>query len=259
MDIYQTIHEVASLRCTDDGVSFIHQERLDYLARALSATAYHETALPLARVYHAAAFDKTRPFVVVSSHVDELPTRPWSDEITSRMPGQWLKGTYDNAITNAVLLFLMKEGKLDAQAVVAFTGNEECENGHVMEGARQVVKTLHPRPGTDFCLILDVTAEGKLEEDDFTVENVFPRERLTREKVLAELEQRVSNAGPYSCIPDGWEDEAWLYDQFGLACCSLCIPTRGPMHENEGLLVRKAAVPGYASALAALSRPYPSL
>ena len=259
MDIHRTIHEVASLRCTDDGVAFIHRERLAYIASVTALAGYRETALPLARIYRAGRFDAKRPFVIVSSHVDELPTEPWSDEIMTQPAGRWLKGTYDNAITNAVLLYLMAEGRLGDQTVIAFTGNEECENGHEMEGAKQVIGALHPRPGTDFCLVLDVTAEGRLEEDDFTIENVFPEERATRSGLLSELRGRVAGAGAYRCIPDGWEDEAQPYDRFGLACCSLCVPTRGPMHENEGLLVRKGAIPGYVAALTALSRPYPPL
>ena len=245
--------------CTDDGVSFIRRERLDYIAKALSGTRYRETVLPVARIYRAEAFDGEKPFVVFSSHVDELPTKPWSDEVSVDKIGTCLKGTYDNAITNAVLLYLMVGGHLDAQAVVAFTGNEEGENGLYMEGAKQVLKELHPRPGTDFFVVLDVTAEGKLEKDDFTLENVFPREKLTRAKVMSELCGRIANAGCFSCIPDGWEDEAWLYDQYGFACCSLCIPTIGPMHDNRGLIVRKEAVPGYAAALEALSKPYPAM
>lgn len=257
MDIYKTIHQVAALRCTDDGVSFLERERLAYLSAVLSATTYRETLLPLARVYRSETFDHEKPFVVITSHVDELPTAPWSGEEEVKGAGLCLKGTYDNAITNAIVLQQMVSGRLHPQAVVAFTGNEEGENGHEMEGAKQVLKELRPRVGRDFFLVLDVTAEGKLEKDDFTLENVFPRDPVTRSKILGELCRRVANAGCFSCVPDGWEDEAWLFDQFGYACCTLCVPTVGPMHENEGLVVRKAGVTGYAAALEALSAPYP--
>ena len=45
------------------------------------------------------------------------------------------------------------------------------------------------------------------------------------------------------------EDESWEYDEADLPCFSFCLPTRGEMHSDEGILARVASFRRYTEVL----------
>ena len=201
--------------------------------------------------------------VVISTHVDCVPamTRLFTEECGTDQ----IRGTYDNAITNAAALWLMLENRLPDNVLVAFTGDEERDS----KGAVQLTRYLSrigKRP--DLVTVLDVTDMGWAEGADFTVENNFWTDALGRIVIAVAMEasgnwrfvpEDVDEVPGYVpralVIPEEAEaDESWEYDEEDQACFSLCLPVCGPMHSNQGVLARKSGCQAYLDALERIIR-----
>lgn len=50
-----------------------------------------------------------------------------------------------------------------------------------------------------------------------------------------------------------WVDESWEYDGLGVRCFSLCIPVKGEMHSDEGVLARISGLKKYIEILCLLA------
>lgn len=248
----------------DNGRKFTDTSRLDAISDTLLSTKY-------SRINHGGLFhlyspepvsNIRKPAVIISSHVD--CERGITKCFTEFLQGGLMRGTFDNAITNASLLYLMLEGKLPDNVLAAFTGDEERDS----HGAEQVMRFAEYSGLEIGCVIvLDVTDMGWHEEADFTVENNFWDDSLGI-KVITSAE----NSGfKWSFVPEDPDeipgyvdmkyvipfeaeaDESWEYDENDVRCFSLCIPVKGNMHSNEGVYARQEAFRRYTEILAEIA------
>ena len=240
-----------AVRGEDDGEMFTDTSRVDAIAKCLGESPWrlcHDG--DLAKLYAHRDLDPDKPVVVVSSHVDMVARRCYAD-----CEGEVWKGSFDNLITNAVIVACMLENAFGANVMVAFTGDEECELG----GADEVAETLR-RNGVPvkYVVVTDVTSEGWHDGKAFTIENIFQGNNPgKRKRTASRLREAVATLDGNPCIgPDEWQDEAWEYDEYGLPCCSVCIPCGGEdmddgayMHLEEGVEIRRPSVATYAEAL----------
>ncbi|MBP5542790.1 MAG: hypothetical protein ILM98_01835 [Kiritimatiellae bacterium] len=243
-----------AVRGEDDGKRFTNTARTDAIAECLAGSAwrlFHDGSL--AKIYAHREFDPAKPAVVVSSHIDMVARRCYAN-----CEGEVWKGSFDNLITNAVVVACMLGNAFDSNVLVAFTGDEEKDLG----GADEVAETLERRGiKVRFVVVTDVTCEGWDDGKAFTIENILPEEdKANQQRVATALREIVSGLDENSCIgPDEYQDEAWEYDEYDLPCCSVCIPCGGDdmsdcdyMHLEEGVEIRRAAIEKYAEALTAV-------
>ena len=123
MNLTQLICEL-TLPCADNGRDFTRTDRIHRIRDLLRSTPY--TCLgekPLAQVWQHPDFDPALPLVRVSSHIDSLYTN-----YHASCDDGILLGTFDNSVTNAVILSLILENRLPQQVLVAFTGDEEDQS-----------------------------------------------------------------------------------------------------------------------------------
>ena len=248
--------------CRDDGRHFTNTGRLDEIQRLLWNSRYRRVnPLGLFHLYAARPLDQIEgPVVLVSSHVDcaEGISHCFCEEAGDNL----LRGTFDNAATNAAILSLMLDDSLPDNILVAFTGDEEEDS----RGISETVRFLRARHiDIDLAVVLDVTDMGWDEQADFTIENNFWEdahgrrviERVSR--LPAEwrfVPEDPDDIPPY--VPPGRvihveaeEDETWNLDELDVPCFSLCLPVNGNMHSDRGVLTRKDSFASYCTALAA--------
>lgn len=246
----------------DNGERFKDTHRLDAISAILWNSPWKRIDSDgLLNLYsQVPVMDLPQTIVVVSSHVD--CERNITQCFTREYDSEHLLGTFDNALTNAAVLYLMQNAALSNHVVVAFTGDEEEES----HGAREVVNYFKKHDRQIRVVVLDVTDMGWDEECDFTVENNFWTQETGKSVIAAACSlnaswrfvpsnpRRVPGYVPGSVtIPQEAEpDESWYYDEKGIDCFSLCIPTKGNMHSDRGVLTRKASVFGYVDALEAI-------
>ena len=259
MDLYEILSRVSVIN-RDNGKRFKQTDRLDAIASLLWDSRYRR--IDSAGLFHMYAVMPPERIggsvVVVSSHVDcaEGITRCFA----RRSGDGVMRGTYDNAITNAAIIRAMLDGRLPDDVLVAFTGDEEQGS----KGADDVALFLKSRGlSVRAIVVLDVTDEGWEDRADFTVENDFWREPLARKVVSfaestgcrwrfvpSDLQAIPACLDAARLVPREAEpDESWQYDEHHLPCFSFCLPVRGEMHSDEGVLVRKASFEQYCQAL----------
>jgi len=241
----QTILRRIALRSKDDGWRFTDESRVNAIKECLATSAWTlYSDGRLAKIWNHEGFDPSLPVIVVSSHVDMV-----AESCYSECEGELWNGSFDNLITNAIVVALMLKEEFGPQVLVAFTGDEEEES----RGADEVVQTLSAR-GCEvrFVIATDVTEEGWRNGKAFSLENILPEDEDVQDRIAGLLRPALLllDEAP-QIIVDGDPDEAWEYDEWDLPCCSLCIPCCGDMHSEEGVEVRSADVPRYAAALAA--------
>ena len=246
----QVVLENIAVRGEDDGERFTDTARVDAISHCLKESQWHlYYDGKLAKVYAHGDLKPAKPVVVVSSHVDMVATRCYAN-----CAGQTWTGSFDNLITNAIAVACMRKGLFSPNTLVAFTGDEEAEDGF---GGADEVAELIDRRGIDVKIVAvtDVTYEGWKNGKTFTIENVFPEDdEKARRGMVAELKSAVADVDADPCvIEDGAPDEAWEYDEFELPCCTVCMPCAGDMHSEEGVVIRSAAVCPYSQALAAIA------
>ena len=260
MDDILTILQNVSVLNRDNGSAFTNTERLDAIAHLLQGSGYQR--INVCGLFHIYArmpvAELGKSVVIVSSHVDceYHITKCFSRLIDA----DTMLGTFDNSITNAAILNLMLKGNLPDHVLVAFTGDEE-ENG---QGAKDVISFIrNNRLRVQNTFVLDVTEEGWNTGSDFTVENDFWDENYGK-KVIDLVEQI---GYPWNYVPgkpddipdyipkervvrvEAYEDESWEYDEAGIPCFSFCLPTKGEMHCDEGILARVASFGRYTEVL----------
>lgn len=261
-DIFTILDQVMRLN-RDNGKRFMRTDRLDEIQRLLWDGRYRRVnPQGLFHLYAKRPFDRIEgPAVLVSSHVDCEAgiTRCFCEDAGDGL----LRGTFDNAATNAAVLSLMLEDALPDSVLVAFTGDEE-------DGSRGIAETVEflrsKNVQIDLAVVLDVTDMGWKEEAGFTVENNFwddARGRRVIERVgrlsadwrfVPEDPDDIPDyVPPDRVIPSEAEaDESWELDEMDVSCFSLCLPVRGNMHSDRGVLARRASFDAYRSALSAI-------
>ncbi len=245
----------------DNGSRFTQTERIDAITSLLWDSKYRRINAEGLFILYASkplAEYMGNEVVVVTSHIDceRSITRCFSEREQNGM----LKGTYDNAITNAAITFLMMKDSLPENILVAFTGDEEVGSG----GAAQLAVFLKENGiKIRHIFVLDVTDMGWNEAADFTIENNFWN---------GDCGYKIINAA--QALPYNWrfvpsdcndvpafvpkalvideeaeEDESWEFDELGINCCSICLPVKGEMHSDHGVLAREISFYNFTEAL----------
>ena len=246
---------------SDDGRRFCDTTRLDAIEGFLRETGSPwvlQASGPLFRLYGRSAAPRARHPVLISSHVDSSYGSHFHEFLLAA--GQ-LTGTFDNSITNAAVLEAMHADLLPADALVAFTGDEENES----QGAADVVAWLRdegrePR----VVVVLDVT-DDRFYYRPFTIENWFANGRLGLPTTESAFRRHVLGAFDFlvPTVPheEAWRDESWRYQQEGMHVVSLCVPTapaetttrdKDWMHSAAGVRVRADLLDTYVEALVSL-------
>lgn len=242
----------------DNGCKFTVRDRLDAISELLKNTDYVKVNTDgLFEMYTLNGIVPNNA-VLLSTHVDCV--KKITECYAEIQNGEYLRGTFDNLITNAVAVFLMTENRLTENTVIAFTGDEEINS----RGAGDAVRFLNGKGVSFKTVVLDVTDMGWNQNACFTVENNFRFDGFGRQVVSA-CEQTGKN---WSFVPSDPNrvpdyvpenrlinteaecDESWEYDDLGVECFSFCIPTCGPMHSNGGVTLRKSSLAPYIDTLA---------
>lgn len=264
-DVFNILDRIMRLN-RDNGKWFTQTDRLDEIQRLLWDSRYRRVnPQGLFHLYAKRPLDWLEgSIVLVSSHVDCEAgiTRCFCEDAGDGL----LRGTFDNAATNAAVLSLMLEDSLPDTVLVAFTGDEE-EDSH---GVIQTVRFLRSqRVKIDIAVVLDVTDMGWREHAGFTVENNFWDDvcgRRVIERVAhvpaewyfvpEDPDAVPSYVPPERVIPvEAEADESWDLDELDVPCLSLCLPVHGDMHSDRGVLARRASFNAYRSALASVLAP----
>lgn len=261
-DLFAVLERVMRL-CRDDGRKFTDAARLDAIQRLLwDSRCRRVNPQGLFHLYAARPLEELAgPVTLVTSHADCAASlsRCFCEDAGDGM----LRGTFDNAATNAAAVSLMLEGALPDDVLVAFTGNEEAYS----LGIAETVRFLQSKGvDVDLAVVLDVTGEGWKDNAGFTVENDFwdaaRGERIVERIGRLDLEWRFVPEDPKKVPPyvppervirkAAAQDESWELDELGVRCFSLCLPVRGDMHDDAGVLARRSSFADYRAALKAI-------
>ncbi|MCR4618765.1 MAG: M20/M25/M40 family metallo-hydrolase [Lachnospiraceae bacterium] len=237
------LHTVASTINHDRFGKFVPEEstRLNIIKKLLKGTDYKVLDKDLFVLCSKRPIKEiSGPITVISSHIDthRKITAPFSDESDDKK----LRGTYDNSITNAAIITLMLENQLPENVVIVFTGNEE----YGMKGAIDFCEFAKEEGIQARVIAADVTGRGYKSEKSFTMEN-----KGNCGAWMRKVKEAFGNS-PYDWKDKkGYEedDEACIYRDYGYESFSLCIPTKGEMHDNTGLTVRRKTYFDYTDAL----------
>ena len=230
--------------CKDDGERFVVDDRLSVIEQVLEKSPYNIVSRePLALICAKKNLGSGDNVVLLSSHVDCLHSSSFcTDE------SEFLRGTFDNSFTNAVLLWAMINDLLPENAVVAFTGNEESDS----LGATQVVLAMGRKQcNISFAVTLDVTNVGWNEASFFTIENDACLDMLSAHKIVSSFDEY---SGKFSFEHNAEPDESWLYSDYGIPSFSFCIPASGDLHDDSGVLLRKKNIHSFVQMLLKLTK-----
>ena len=232
----------------DNGKKFKITDRLDVICELLWDSDYRRiNPQGLFHMYAKQPLDKIDNLVIVSTHVD--CHKNIDNCYAEIIDDNTIKGTFDNGLTNAIMVNLMLENKLSDNIIIAFTGDEEEGS----RGAKDVVKYMKNKGIDDYTVvILDVTDMGWDENADYTIENNFWEEKFNKkiQMIISQLNGKWLFVPSYveripADIPsenviyqEAEADESWDYDEKDVRCFSFCIPTCGDMHSNEGIYAR---------------------
>ncbi len=255
-DYFKLLEKLAVLNY-DNGKQFTRKDRLIQIENILKDTEYKKLNSDGLFELYAKGDNLPEKIVLVSSHID------CKDTITKcfveKYSDEFLLGTFDNLVTNAIIVSLMIENKLNENIVIAFTGDEEEES----TGAYDVIDFLENSGKKVFSVVLDVTDMGWDEKASFTIENNFWDE-FSGESVIDIASKSLLNwcfvPSDVDDIPyyvpeknviyqEAEPDESWDYDEMDIECFSFCIPTKGEMHSDNGIFLREKSLGEYACIL----------
>lgn len=240
METEAIIKILACTDCKDDGEKFTVTSRLDTISDMLAESEWNLIAKGnLCHIYGRDELQADQEIIIISSHVDCVYSRPHYEAEEEN----FIRGTFDNALTNAAVLKMMIENQLPKGVIVAFTGDEERHSS----GAKEVVKFLSEAGCyVRFIVVTDVTNVGWEHGLSFTIENDLNINMLTSHSII---ERMKKYAGMYGFVHEAMPDETWIYDEYKLPCLTLCHPVGGDMHADDGALIRKSSFPTYCDAL----------
>ncbi|MBO5922326.1 MAG: M28 family peptidase [Bacteroidaceae bacterium] len=231
--------DAVTVDCKDNGKEFVTDDRISVIERLLDGSAYKVVARePLALVYARRDFCEKNGVVLVSSHVDSLHSSCFCND-----EGDYLRGTFDNSFGNAAILWQMLAGTLPDNVVISFTGDEERDS----QGAVQTVLALGKMQcRIKFAVVLDVTNVGWNTGACLTIENDNAVDMFTAYSIVGIIKD---SAVKYAFEHDAEPDESWCYSEYGIPVFSFCIPAKGNLHADEGVLMRKESIEPYCGTL----------
>ena len=238
------------LPCYDNGKKFTETAKLDRIHELLRGTSYKGLQGNLVRLYSKGSLEtlKQDNVIVISTHADFV----WNIRdpfVKISEQDNLMLGTFDNSATNAAALYLMMNDLLPDNVLVAFTGNEESG----MRGAAELDKFLRKTSGlSPFYLVLDVTDIG-FGKKQFSIENTFSLPRAYRDE-LVRIAQEMKYQG--YLYPKALPDEAYAYAERGALSCSLCVPTKGNMHSDNGCYMQLDAYLSYVDILEHIAKTF---
>ena len=248
---------------SDDSRRFLDTTRLDAIECVLREAQSQWTLAasgPLFRFYARAGSSTADHPVLVSSHADSTYAKHFHEPLEDPVE---LLGTFDNSITNALVLELMLADHLPENVLVAFTGDEESES----RGAAEVIAHLRgagrlPRA----VIVLDIT-DDRFYGSPCTLENYFANGTLglptSETEFLDLLRGAFDRHVPSVHHDDAWADESWRYEEEGVHVVSLCVPTTPAdpgdhgtdwMHSSAGVRIRADLLPVFGDSLARVAR-----
>ena len=224
----------------DNGEEFYVTDRLKAIEQLLAPTDYELLkAGKLFRLYGRQPLEN-REVVLISSHIDCVYSRCFCEEHEEEF-----KGTFDNRLTNAAVLYNMLQERFGDEVVIAFTGDEEKDSGGALELISYLIQ--QTQCVIRFVIVTDVTNEGWDSQSPFTIENDLGIVLFTGHQIVEWLTPYL-----YTFVHHAEPDESWDYDSVNLPCLTLCCPVSGNMHSDEGVVVRKAGLPVYCQVLQGL-------
>lgn len=243
----ENILQRVTVMSKDDGKQILDSRRIDVIKGLLQDSEWkivHEGDLSL--IYAVGEPSCDTPVTLISSHIDCVYSECFC-RAEEREEEGLLRGTFDNAATNAALIHQMLEGKIGERCIVAFTGDEERDTG----GAKEVMAWIEEHSiEVALTVVTDVTNVGWQERLSFTIENDQCIDLLTAHSIVEEMK---IFAGEYGFVHHAEPDESWYYAEYGMPTLSLCLPTCGDMHSDAGSLIRKDSLLPYCQALSSLS------
>lgn len=239
MNDFVDVLKAVTVDCKDNGKEFTVTDRVTVIEHLLKGTDYRVIARePLSLIYAKCEFSAGDSVVLVSSHIDCLYDSCYCDG-----DGDYLRGTFDNSVGNAAILFLMIQGKLPDNVVVAFTGDEEQNS----QGAVQTVIALgRLQCEIKYALVLDVTNTGWNSGAHFALENDSGIDLFTAHRIVDSIEALDAK---YAFKHDAEPDESWDYNDYGIPSLSVCVTVDGFLHGNAGVLLRKDSLSSYIKAI----------
>lgn len=247
--------------CRDNGSVFTVTDRLDAIAALLKDSEYIRVETDaLCHLYARKPLEELpETLVVFSAHVDceSHLTRFFAEEADG--DGEMLRGTFDNAATDAALVYHMMQFGFAEHIVFAFTGDEE-ENGRGAVTLARFLKKKGKR--IQLAIVTDVTEEA-FDDAYVTLENNFWEENDGK-KLVSIIERIVRKwkfvpedpcdipwyIPQHAVIPqESAEDESWDYDEEEVPACSICVPVRGDMHSDAGVLMKAESFEYYINYL----------
>lgn len=208
--------------------------------------------------------DLPQDLFIVSTHVDTVNNISKCSSQYDKNTGN-LRGTYDNAGTNAACVIAMRKFDLPDNVIFAFNGDEETGK---CKGAEEVLTVMKEHNKKIFPIALDVTYDSYDDKKLYTIENFYGNIK-TAELVInraRDLDSNLDNPTfTYVKAPNGplpkldknevsrdrsWFDEGAYYGEKRISAFSLCLPCgEGEMHSNYGVQVKAPVFEGYVNSL----------
>ncbi|MCX7878437.1 MAG: hypothetical protein N2510_07340 [Ignavibacteria bacterium] len=249
------ILKVINCSCKNNGI-FSEQEKVLKIKDTLAGQYLLINQGNQFLLYSHKDFDQTEPFILVSSHIDE----EYPEYFLSDFNKKQIIGTFDNSICNAVLIYLIKSGKLPPNVLITFTGREEEDS----EGARETMNYIKSidnlRNNLGLVIVMDVTVD-KYYKYPYTIENYFIKNGLFKSrKEFKKYCRRILDDEKIKFVNDDKAeiDESWEYDEHDLNCFSFCLPAKPHpeteesddwMHKSEGIIIKEKSVWKYTKSL----------
>lgn len=258
-----------SVLCRSDYRGFTDKTRLEVIGKLLKDSEYDESYHgSLCRMYSKKPISEIGDNVIlVSSHADTVFSISKCSSKLDEKTG-WMRGTYDNQVTNAAAVIAMLEMELPDNVVFAFTGEEETGS---MRGASEAADFLHKKGKRLFAIALDVTPDGFRDNVLNTIENcvVGGQNALNQVANAAIMLEPKDGQGflfvkadrnnipsdmdrTYLASTTGMCDEAYGYRDKRIPTFSFCIPCGlGNMHSDYGVAIKAPVFEGYILSLSA--------
>ena len=208
--------------------------------------------------------DLPQDLFIISTHVDTVNNISKCSSKYDEHTGN-LRGTYDNAGTNAACVIAMRDFDLPDNVIFAFNGDEETGK---CKGAEEVLTVMKEHNKKIFPIALDVTYDSYDDKKLYTIENFYGNQK-TAELVIfraRDLDSNLDNPtftyvrasnGPLPKLNPNelsrdrsWFDEGAYYGSKKISTFSLCLPCgEGEMHSNYGVQVKAPVFEGYVNSL----------
>lgn len=271
LDLLLEILHLVNVGSISNGRRFVSDQRVRSIRGALVDSAYELVKDgKLCMIYQNRHFRPDMGAIIISNHIDSVYPNHfhrWHNDTE-------MLGTFDNSVCNAVIVYLMKNKRLPANALVAFTGDEEAKSRGALEAVNFLRLELNLLDRVELVVVLDVTAEA-YSTHSFTIENYQRRKshpngvklRFRSDRELKEyLRSKLSTRELFFLsTEEAAPDESDVYRRFGLNCMTFCLPVRplpenshleevAWMHHPKGILVNKDSIVEYMVSLSFLCR-----